>query len=92
MLRVYMKYSSTCEKTHAIFSKDVFFSMREFFRFAVASVAMVCLTITNLYYYIPYGFAATARCCFGLRCTLERKGSLDRNADRVYCTSISACS
>nr|POF27521.1 protein detoxification 4 [Quercus suber] len=73
-----MKYSSACEKTPAVFSKDVFFSMRELFCFAVASAAMVCiflhadhnpldgvlslcLTITNLYYYIPYGFAATAR-------------------------------
>ncbi|KAM4068397.1 hypothetical protein ACB094_12G008000 [Castanea mollissima] len=69
--------------------EDVFFSMREFFRFAVPSAGMVCLewwsfeglvllsrllpnpeletsvfslclTITNLQYYIPYGFAATA--------------------------------
>nr|POF27517.1 hypothetical protein CFP56_19805 [Quercus suber] len=63
MLGVYMKYSSACEKTCVVFSKDVFFSMRELFCFAVASVAMLCacsLTITNLYYYIPYGFAATA--------------------------------
>uniref|UniRef100_A0A7N2L0R4 TIR domain-containing protein n=1 Tax=Quercus lobata TaxID=97700 RepID=A0A7N2L0R4_QUELO len=75
MLGVYMEYTSACEKTRAVFSKDVFFSMREFFRFAVASAAMVwllpnpeletsvlslCLTITNLYYYTPYGFAATA--------------------------------
>ncbi|KAK9995104.1 hypothetical protein SO802_024807 [Lithocarpus litseifolius] len=52
-----MKYSSACEKTHAVFSNDVFFSI---FRFAVASAAMVCLTITNLYYDIPYGFVATA--------------------------------
>ncbi|KAL4594310.1 hypothetical protein ACB092_12G011300 [Castanea dentata] len=84
-----VKYSSACEKTRAEFSKDVFFSMREFFRFAVPSAGMVCLewwsfeglillsgllpnpeletsvlslclTITNLQYYIPYGFAATA--------------------------------
>ncbi|KAM3681599.1 hypothetical protein ACJW31_12G009400 [Castanea mollissima] len=70
--------------------EDFFFSMREFFRFAVPSAGMVCLewwsfeglvllsrllpnpeletsvlslclTITNLQYYIPYGFAATAR-------------------------------
>ncbi|KAK7861441.1 protein detoxification 5 [Quercus suber] len=40
MLGVYMKYSSACEKTRAIFSKDVFFSMRELFCFAIASAAM----------------------------------------------------
>ncbi|KAK7836631.1 protein detoxification 14 [Quercus suber] len=61
MLGVYMEYSSACDKTRAVFSKDVCFSMRELFRFAVASAAMVCLTITNLYYYIPYEFVATAR-------------------------------
>nr|POF22808.1 protein detoxification 14 [Quercus suber] len=43
MLGVYMKYSSACEKTRAVFSKDAFFSMREFFRFAVPSAGMVCL-------------------------------------------------
>ena len=41
MLVVYMKYSSACEKTRAVFSKDVFFSMGEFFRFAVPSAGMV---------------------------------------------------
>ena len=41
MLGVYMKYSSACEKTRVVFSKDVFFSMREFFRFDVSSVGMV---------------------------------------------------
>ena len=41
MLWVYMKFSSTCEKTLAVFSKDVFFSMREFFHFAVPSAGMV---------------------------------------------------
>ncbi|KAM3681604.1 hypothetical protein ACJW31_12G009900 [Castanea mollissima] len=38
-----LDYSSACEKTRAVFSKDVFFSMREFFRFAVPSAGMVCL-------------------------------------------------
>ncbi|KAK9995112.1 hypothetical protein SO802_024815 [Lithocarpus litseifolius] len=41
MLGVYMKYSSACEKARAVFSKDVFFSMREFFHFAVPSAGMV---------------------------------------------------
>ncbi|XP_059451240.1 protein DETOXIFICATION 14-like [Corylus avellana] len=43
LLGLYMKFSSACEKTRALFSKDVFFSMREFFRFAVPSAGMVCL-------------------------------------------------
>ena len=42
MFGVYMKYSSACEKTPAVFAKDVFFSMRELFCFAVALTAMVC--------------------------------------------------
>lgn len=41
LLGLYMKFSSACEKTRALFSKDVFFSMREFFRFAVPSAGMV---------------------------------------------------
>ena len=41
MLGVFMKYSSAREKTHAVFSKDVFFSTREFFCFAVPSAGMV---------------------------------------------------
>ena len=41
MLGVYMKYSSACEKTRAVFSKYVFFSMREFFHFAIPSARMV---------------------------------------------------
>ncbi|KAK4570743.1 hypothetical protein RGQ29_029549 [Quercus rubra] len=50
MLGVYMKYSSACEKTHAVFSKDVFFSMRELFLFAVASAAMVCIFLHANHY------------------------------------------
>ena len=41
MLGEYMKYSFACEKTCAVFSKDVFFSMREFFHFAIPSARMV---------------------------------------------------
>ena len=41
MLGVYMKYSSACEKTRAVFSKYVFFNMRESFHFAVPSARMV---------------------------------------------------
>ncbi|XP_061944606.1 protein DETOXIFICATION 14-like [Populus nigra] len=43
LLGLYMKYSSECEKTRSVFSKDVFFGIREFFRFAVPSAVMTCL-------------------------------------------------
>ncbi|KAK7839410.1 protein detoxification 6 [Quercus suber] len=82
-----MKYSSACEKTPAVFSKDVFFSMRELFCFAVASAAMYSffgyiLTITNLYYYIPYGFAATAR----LSWELGMHKQLNDCYNEIYCS------
>lgn len=41
LLGLYMNYSSACEKTRPLFSKDVFLSMREFFRFAIPSASMV---------------------------------------------------
>ncbi|KAJ0085932.1 hypothetical protein Patl1_07682 [Pistacia atlantica] len=37
LLGFYMKDSSLCEKTRAAFSKDVFLSIKEFFKFAVPS-------------------------------------------------------
>lgn len=40
LLVLYMKYSSRCEKTRAAFSKDVFLSIKEFFKFAVPSAVM----------------------------------------------------
>ncbi|CAI9752975.1 unnamed protein product [Fraxinus pennsylvanica] len=43
LLGLYVKYSSTCKKTHASFSKDVFLTMREFFQYAIPSAVMVCL-------------------------------------------------
>ncbi|KAK4490544.1 hypothetical protein RD792_001226 [Penstemon davidsonii] len=43
ILGIYVKYSSTCSKTRASFSKDVFLTMGEFFRFAIPSAVMVCL-------------------------------------------------
>ncbi|KAL8549892.1 hypothetical protein ACS0TY_008653 [Phlomoides rotata] len=43
ILVLYVKYSSTCEKTRLSFSKDVFLTMREFFQFAIPSAVMVCL-------------------------------------------------
>ncbi|XP_057784276.1 protein DETOXIFICATION 14-like [Salvia miltiorrhiza] len=43
LLVLYVKFSPTCEKTRASFSKDIFLTVREFFRFAVPSAVMVCL-------------------------------------------------
>ncbi|KAL2531633.1 MATE efflux family protein [Abeliophyllum distichum] len=43
LLVLYVKYSPTCKKTHASFSRDVFRTMGEFFRFAIPSAVMVCL-------------------------------------------------
>ncbi|KAL2518956.1 MATE efflux family protein [Abeliophyllum distichum] len=43
ILSLYMKFSSTCEKTRAPFSMEIFEGMKEFFRFAVPSAVMICL-------------------------------------------------
>lgn len=43
LLGLYVKYSSSCEKSRVSFSKDVFPSIREFFRFGIPSAIMVCL-------------------------------------------------
>ncbi|XP_073309620.1 protein DETOXIFICATION 14-like isoform X5 [Primulina huaijiensis] len=43
LLALYVKYSSTCERTRAAWSRDVLPSVREFFCFAVPSAVMVCL-------------------------------------------------
>lgn len=40
-LAVYVKYSSQCAKTRAPFTKDVFYTVGEFFRFAIPSAVMV---------------------------------------------------
>ncbi|XP_057809429.1 protein DETOXIFICATION 14-like isoform X1 [Salvia miltiorrhiza] len=42
-LGLYVNYSPKCAKTRASFSKDVFWTMGEFFRFAIPSAVMVCL-------------------------------------------------
>nr|XP_004299020.2 PREDICTED: MATE efflux family protein 8-like isoform X2 [Fragaria vesca subsp. vesca] len=42
-LGLYMKFSSTCSKTRAPISKEVFQGIGEFFRFAVPSAVMICL-------------------------------------------------
>lgn len=41
LLMLYVKYSSTCAKTRASFSRDVFLTIGDFFRFAIPSAVMV---------------------------------------------------
>ncbi|XP_057784048.1 protein DETOXIFICATION 14-like isoform X2 [Salvia miltiorrhiza] len=43
LLLLYVNYSSTCKRTRAPFDKNILNGMREFSRFAVPSVVMVCL-------------------------------------------------
>ncbi|XP_052196302.1 protein DETOXIFICATION 14-like isoform X2 [Diospyros lotus] len=43
LLGTYLKYSPACENTRPSFSKDVFLSIGEFFRFALPSAGMICL-------------------------------------------------
>lgn len=41
ILGLYMKYSSSCAKTRAPISREVFQGMKEFFRFAIPSAVMI---------------------------------------------------
>ncbi|KAK4416454.1 protein DETOXIFICATION 14 [Sesamum alatum] len=43
MVGLYVKYSSSCNKTRTSFSKDVFLTIHEFFQFAIPSAVMICL-------------------------------------------------
>ncbi|TYI32159.1 hypothetical protein ES332_A04G039600v1 [Gossypium tomentosum] len=43
ILGIYVKYSSTCEKTRSPLSKDAFLGVPQFFRLGVPSAIMVCL-------------------------------------------------
>ncbi|XWS75514.1 hypothetical protein CRYUN_Cryun01aG0096000 [Craigia yunnanensis] len=85
----YMRFSSSCERTRVLLLKDVFSSVKEFFRFGIPSAVMVCLewwsleilillsgllpnsmletsvlsiclTITALHFFVPYGISAAA--------------------------------
>ncbi|PPS10163.1 hypothetical protein GOBAR_AA10492 [Gossypium barbadense] len=58
ILGIYVKYSSTCEKTRSPLSKDAFLGVPQFFRLGVPSAIMVCLTISTLHFTVPYGFGA----------------------------------
>ncbi|KAJ0099346.1 hypothetical protein Patl1_21399 [Pistacia atlantica] len=43
VLGLYIRYSSSCEKTRTFILSDIFSSIKEFLRFALPSVAMICL-------------------------------------------------
>ncbi|KAL3510663.1 hypothetical protein ACH5RR_030064 [Cinchona calisaya] len=43
ILSLFMKYSSLCAKTRAPISREMFQGIKEFFRFAIPSVVMICL-------------------------------------------------
>ncbi|KAK1363630.1 Protein DETOXIFICATION [Heracleum sosnowskyi] len=43
LLGIYVKYTSSCEKTRISFSKNVFPCIREFFRFGIPAAFMLCL-------------------------------------------------
>ncbi|KAL3501810.1 hypothetical protein ACH5RR_036259 [Cinchona calisaya] len=43
ILSLYIKCSSSCAKTRAPISKEVFYGIKEFFRFAIPSAVMTCL-------------------------------------------------
>ncbi|KAM6546420.1 hypothetical protein CsatB_027156 [Cannabis sativa] len=62
LLGFYVTYSSVFEKTRISFSKEAFQGVGEFYRYAVPSAVMVCLTISTLHFTISYGVGATTRC------------------------------
>jgi MATE family multidrug resistance protein len=43
LLSLYMKFSSTCEKTRVPISMEIFHGIREFFSYAIPSAVMICL-------------------------------------------------
>ncbi|TYG88939.1 hypothetical protein ES288_A12G061000v1 [Gossypium darwinii] len=43
LLGFYMRYSASCEKTRCFILKDVFSSVKHFFRFGIPSAVMLCL-------------------------------------------------
>ncbi|KAL6193329.1 hypothetical protein ACLB2K_034413 [Fragaria x ananassa] len=43
ILGLFMKFSSACSKTRVPISMELFYGMREFFRFAIPSAVMICL-------------------------------------------------
>ncbi|CAI0450950.1 unnamed protein product [Linum tenue] len=60
LLVLYMRWAGSCEKTRGMCWDDLGASVTEFWRFAVPSAVMVCLTTTSLHYYVQYGIGAAA--------------------------------
>ncbi|KAE8660584.1 putative MATE efflux family protein [Hibiscus syriacus] len=60
LLGIYMRYSSSCEKTRILVPEDVFASIKELFRFGIPSAVMLCFTTATLHFYIPFGISAAA--------------------------------
>ncbi|KAK9194502.1 hypothetical protein WN944_005209 [Citrus x changshan-huyou] len=60
LLGLYMMYSLACEKTRAPVSKESLLAIGQFFRLAIPSAIMVCLTISTLHFTIPYAFGVAA--------------------------------
>ncbi|KAK7374859.1 hypothetical protein VNO80_08302 [Phaseolus coccineus] len=58
LLLSFVRFSSACDKTRIPFSNKALLGVGEYFRFAVPSAVMVCLTISTLHFTIPYGFGA----------------------------------
>ncbi|MBA0567076.1 hypothetical protein Golob_011836 [Gossypium lobatum] len=47
LLGIYVRYSSTCEKTRSPLTKDAFLGVPQFFRLGVPSAIMVCTRVSN---------------------------------------------
>ncbi|CAN1240145.1 Protein DETOXIFICATION 12 [Linum grandiflorum] len=59
-LALYVKYSPSCAKTMVPISTDLFHGIGDFFRYAIPSAVMICLTTIATFYSIPYGLGAAA--------------------------------
>ncbi|KAJ4830272.1 hypothetical protein Tsubulata_039337 [Turnera subulata] len=57
-LGLHMNYSSVFAKTRVLVSMELFQEIGEFFRYAIPSSLMICLTTISILYSIPYGLSA----------------------------------
>ncbi|KAG5623658.1 hypothetical protein H5410_008876 [Solanum commersonii] len=55
LLVVYISRSNSCERTRTPLNRDAFLAIGKFFRYAIPSALMVCLTISALHFALPYG-------------------------------------
>ncbi|XP_070660627.1 protein DETOXIFICATION 8 [Malus domestica] len=60
LLWLYAMFSSSFEETRLAFSMESLVHIGLFFRLAVPSAVMICLTISTLHFTISYGFGAAA--------------------------------